>query len=153
MSSIQNFTQHHPTIEQQALGVYSPPHHAAIRELLTFETPPDNAELADRARQLAALAARERDSVLSEPNAGKADTVMIGGAVYLMAPLEAAMRARNLKPVYAFAKRVVVERDMPDGTVKKSVVFKHEGFLDAYQPPQREPLAVNRREGRGGLGR
>lgn len=56
---------------------------------------------------------------------------MVGGAPFFMAPLEAALRAVNIIPVYAFSKRESVEEKQPDGSVKKTQVFKHAGFVPA----------------------
>lgn len=61
---------------------------------------------------------------------------MIGGAPYLMAPLEIALRDVGIRPLYAFSVRASVEKTRPDGSVEKINVFKHGGFvgLDADEP-------------------
>ena len=57
--------------------------------------------------------------------------VMIGGAPWLSEPLERALKREGFRPVYAFSKRISVEETLPDGTVKKTQVFRHEGFVPA----------------------
>jgi hypothetical protein len=54
---------------------------------------------------------------------------MIGGAPYLMAPLEVALRAHGITPLYAFSVRESVEQTQPDGSVRKIAVFRHGGFV------------------------
>ena len=56
---------------------------------------------------------------------------MIGGAPYLMAPLETALRVIGIEPVYAFSTRASVEQTMPDGSVRKVNDFRHAGFVPA----------------------
>jgi hypothetical protein len=56
---------------------------------------------------------------------------MIGGAPYLMAPLERSLRSVGVYPVYAFSVRESVEQTAPDGTVRKTNVFRHAGFVPA----------------------
>ena len=36
----------------------------------------------------------------------------------------------KVKPLYAFSKREVVEEQLPDGSVRKTQVFKHLGFVE-----------------------
>jgi len=55
--------------------------------------------------------------------------VMIGGAPYLMATLEKALREVGLNPIYAFSQRVSIDKENPDGSVTKTMVFKHLGFV------------------------
>lgn len=54
---------------------------------------------------------------------------MIGGAPYLMAPLERALKAVGVQVCYALSDRVSIEQPQPDGSVTKTSVFKHVGFL------------------------
>lgn len=54
---------------------------------------------------------------------------MIGGAPYFMAPLETALEWRGIIPLYAFSKRECHEKRNPDGSVSKTMVFRHEGFV------------------------
>ena len=53
---------------------------------------------------------------------------MIGGAPYLIASLHDALVGRDIQPLYAFSKRVSVEKK-EGGEVIKTSVFKHVGFV------------------------
>jgi hypothetical protein len=119
-TNIINLTQHTATPEQAALGVVEPADKHAVQQLLTFDEPPTESEILYRAEKLAELAA-----------ASGCHTALIGGAPYFMAPLERALRAHGLRPVYAFSKRVSEEIHRPDGSVEKRQIFKHAGFVDA----------------------
>lgn len=92
-----NLTQHNPTPEQTEQGVIAllPEHKQVVGNLLTFHTLPTSEEIADRAQQIAKIAA--------ELGATKA---MIGGAPYLMGALEKALKERNIAPFYSFTERV-----------------------------------------------
>jgi len=114
-----NLTQHTATPEQTAAGVVPAPDAAVVSRLLTFEEPPSRDEIVARANALAALAA----------GVG-ARAAMIGGAPYLMAPLERALRARGITPLYAFSRRESVEEAQPDGSVRKVAVFRHVGWVE-----------------------
>lgn len=122
MKTILNLTQHTATSEQIAAGVFEPAsaEKKEICELLTFEHLPDWECLRDRAIALAQIA-EERG----------ADAAMIGGAPFFMAPLERALFPRGIKPLYAFTLRESVDEVLPDGTVRKTAVFRHRGFVEA----------------------
>ena len=142
MSTI-NLTQHNATPEQVAAGVFDLPQslRGDLSALLTFDAIPGVEEIKARAHDIAFMAARlasaadrdeEKDGELAENDRGAfALSAMIGGAPYLMAPLEAALRNHGLEPVYAFSVRESVEQMMPDGTVRKVNVFRHAGFVPA----------------------
>lgn len=112
---ILNLTQHHGTTDQ---GVVEPTNKTKVIELLTFNTLPTIGELNARASELAIIAVREG-----------ADEAMIGGAPYLMAPLEGALYRAGVTPVYAFSVRESKEEILPDGNIKKISVFKHAGWI------------------------
>lgn len=121
-NTIINLTQHAETAEQAAQGVFSPEdpaNVAVIRTLLTFDTLPTKAEIEARAQTLAQIASEEG-----------ADAAMIGGAPYLMGALENALKARGIKPLYAFSIRESVEKTLPDGSIQKVNIFKHQGFVE-----------------------
>lgn len=145
-----NLTQHNATPEQVAAGVttgeLSPEQIGEIRALLTFETCPQESEIWQRARQLAQIAQlaiwREKSALPyaqewgGEPLHSEAnffEYALIGGAPYLMAPLEAALRARGITPLYAFSVRESVDQVQPDGSVRKVAVFRHVGFVGLDQ--------------------
>ena len=130
---ILNLTQHPATPEQVAAGVVDleGKNLKRLKELLTF----DSIEVAvkqrfDRAKQIADLVSRiklgDEDSLHED---GTAIHVMIGGAPYLMAPLENVLMKDNRVPVYAFSVRESVEQIQSDGSVVKSNIFRHGGFV------------------------
>lgn len=134
--SIFNLTQHPATAEQVAQGVYEPDAKTKqrIQALLTFDTLPDTATIAERAQALADIV---RDTDMSgasddDLNIGCGEwaiTAMIGGAPYLMSALEEALRDIGVRSVYAFSVRESVEQTQPDGSVRKINVFRHVGFV------------------------
>lgn len=119
---ILNLTQHPATPEQRAAGVIdlSDRDRALLAHALTFDECPDQATLKTRAVSIAMMAA-------GHPS--KACSAMIGGAPYFMEPLERALWDVGIRPLYAFSVRESVERTRPDGTVEKTAVFRHTGFV------------------------
>lgn len=118
-----NLTQHPATADQVEAGVFDLPQQerAALSALLTFDSPPSADEIIGRANAVAAVACA----------GGIPTSAMIGGALWLMAPLASALRAAGVEPVYAFSQRDVQEQPQPDGTVRKVMIFKHTGFVPA----------------------
>lgn len=98
-----------------------------VQKLLTFETIPTSETINERAENLAQLCIGIVSTNLSSDGEIYA---LIGGAPYLMASLENALRERKIHPVYSFSERQSVETTMPDGTVKKTNLFKHVGFIE-----------------------
>jgi hypothetical protein len=117
--SILNLTQHQATADQLEAGVVEPASKEMVRKLLTVNEIPRAGDLKARAEALAAIAVAEG-----------ATTAMIGGAPYLMAPLEAALREAGVKPVYAFSRRESVDVHGAGGTVTKTAVFVHAGWIE-----------------------
>jgi hypothetical protein len=117
---ILNLTQYAGTEEQGVTDLTGGADRERLKSLLTFEAMPSRRDILFRARAIAELAATT-----------EADAAMIGGAPYLMAPLEEALKLWGIMPLYAFSLRESVEETMPDGTVKKTAVFKHQGFIKA----------------------
>ena len=122
-----NLTQHDATPAQTASGVVNLPAEpcGAVRALLTFEERPDQAALETRAARIAAIAAI---ALATLPRGG--DHAMIGGAPYLMAPLERALLDRGITPLYAFSRRESVEETLSDGSTRKVAVFRHAGWVE-----------------------
>ena len=118
--TILNLTQHQATSEQMTAGVVDHSDQQALKELLNFTALPSCDEIRERAEALAELA-----------RASSADAAMIGGAPYLMGPLEAALKQVGIRPLYAFSVRESVETVLQDGTVRKTNVFRHLGFVEA----------------------
>ena len=125
-----NLTQHPATPEQIEAGVVDMrgDELAALRDALTFSEIPDGDELETRAGYIASLA-------VNNGLGGDYDddpmpvAAMVGGAPYLMAPLERALSALYIRPVYAFSVRESVEQVEADGSVRKVNVFRHMGFV------------------------
>jgi len=117
-NQILNLTQHDATPDQIAAGVVDVPDKKALRELLTFTEVPSKEDILERAGEIAIMASRQ--------GASKA---MIGGAPYLMSALELALKYAKIQPLYSFTKRDVIEEPQADGTLKKTAVFKHAGWI------------------------
>ena len=117
---ILNLTQHHATPDQIEVGVVEPADKAAVQQLLTFEELAAREVVASRAATLADLAAGS-DYIAA----------MIGGAPFLMAPLERALRERGVTPLYSFTRREASEVPDGQGGVRKTQVFRHVGFIEA----------------------
>ena len=119
MKKILNLTQHAASAEQVSAGVVEPDDKAAVQVALTFSSLPTREEIVARAKTLAEIA-----------TAAGAPAAMVGGAPYLMGPLEEALRVEGVTPLYAFSRRESVEMTLPDGSVKKTMVFRHLGFIE-----------------------
>ena len=111
---ILNLTQHLASQEQIEEGVVEPKNKDFVKELLTFDELPTKEEIQKRATELTKIAMNEGYK-----------KVMIGGAPYLMGMLELTLKSQGIQSVYAFSKRVSIEKD----GVKTSV-FKHIGFVE-----------------------
>lgn len=140
--STMNLTQHAATADQLAAGVFDLPAaaRADLQTLLTFGDLPDEQEIRARAEQIADLAAMhasaehraDDDGAMPVGDLGGfAFSAMIGGALWLMAPLAAALRDQGIKPVFAFSVRETEEQKQADGSVRKIAVFRHAGFVPA----------------------
>ncbi|MCF7936050.1 MAG: hypothetical protein K9L28_06905 [Synergistales bacterium] len=119
---IVNLTRHTATAEQTAEGVVEPANKALVVALLTFHRPPTAENLRMRAAELAQCAREQR-----------ADTALIGGAPYLMAPLERALRRWGVRPLYSFSRRVATEALQEDGSLQTTYTFRHEAFVPAAE--------------------
>jgi hypothetical protein len=119
--NILNLTQNCATPEQVAQGVYEPEASlkAKVQQLLTFDELPNDDELISRTVGLVRIAVEQG-----------AKAVLIGGAPYLMPMLHDGFTVMGIKIMYSFSKRTSVEKLNPDGTVTKTMVFKHEGFVE-----------------------
>jgi len=128
---ILNLTQHVGTAEQE--GLIEPQNKDLIQKLLTFDNPPTGEEIIERAEKLADIAEKE----LNKETVDK--EVMIGGAPFLMGPLEIALLQKNILPYYSFSRRTSEEIKQADGTIKKIQIFKHEKFILAASVGMGEP--------------
>ena len=125
---ILNLTQHQATPEQCVAGVIdlSAQQRIIVGRWLTFDEVPSASTITTRAKLLAQAAA---DDSIIIGKVGQFDAAMIGGAPYLMPPLEAALRGAHILPLYAFSTRESVETVAPDGSVTKTNIFRHTGFV------------------------
>ncbi len=133
--STMNLTQHAATADQIAAGVFDLPANmrTELQALLTFSELPDEQEILARAEQIAGMAAFHADDgpLPDDDEGGFALHAMIGGALWLMAPLAAALREQGIEPVFAFSVRETEEQKQSDGSVRKVNVFRHAGFVQA----------------------
>lgn len=122
MATILNLTQHPNTEDQWDQGVdqLDVPIQHELKKLLNFDEIPTHEEILTRAIAICAIAKEHG-----------ATAAMIGGAPFLMSTLEAVLKDNDIKPLYAFSKRVVIEETREDGTVIKTAEFKHVGFVEA----------------------
>ena len=127
---ILNLTQHLATPEQVAAGVVDlvGEDREFLLKTITFGEMPTRDEIIDAASILAYFA--EGWFHANELPIGE-DVVMIGGAPWFMSSLETALKERGIRVLYAFSKRESIEEIQEDGSVKKSMVFRHLGFLEA----------------------
>lgn len=137
MNVILNLTQHVATHEQVAQGVVdlNKEDKALLVNLLTVEEAPSQAEIEERCNGIALLA----DAIMatiSPPDQATPTQCMIGGAPWMMSELERALRGQSINPVYSFSRRESVEMTLPDGTVEKTMVFRHAGWV--YPPDATE---------------
>lgn len=114
---ILNLTQHQATEEQRTAGVVDLPAEFLphLRDALTFHALPQPENVAYRARlvvKIAHEAAQAMGATLTQ--------AMIGGAGYLMGPLERDLAAADIEPLHAFARREVVETAGLDGAAVKT---------------------------------
>jgi hypothetical protein len=83
---------------------------------------PTPRELRTRATECALLAS----VLLKKYDCG---AILVGGAPFFMSVLESALRSFGIAFCYAFSKRVTQEESLEDGSVRKTHVFRHAGFI------------------------
>jgi hypothetical protein len=116
---IANLTQHRASPDQITEEVFDLPG-GQPATLLTFAGLPTGQEVRRRAETLAEVA-----------KATGARRAMVGGYLALMAPLCAELAARGITPLFAHSERETVEEVLPDGSVRKTQIFRHAGFVPA----------------------
>lgn len=128
---ILNLTQHPATKEQLNAGVIDLPENQRqqLSEMLTFDSMPSSGEVQQRAANIVYYAQEWMVQLGIVCIAGPA--VMIGGAPYLMCPLERFLTEAGFIPVYAYSERASTEQMQPDGSVRKVNTFRHAGFVPA----------------------
>jgi len=129
---ILNLTQHPASEDQIAAGVVDLRGNelSSLKHALTFDECPVVDEIRDRAEFLAELACFNGLSG-DEGDSPMPQKAMIGGALWLMAPLAAELAIRGIEPVFAFSVRASEEQQQADGSVRKVAVFRHVGFVPA----------------------
>ena len=141
MNLLVNLTQHTLTKEQfshneeNLVEVTFKPYNGVskgstdyVKHLLNFTSLPTRDEIIKRAAALADYASGLLDQ--AKNNNDKLFAI-IGGAPYLMGALETALKERGIQPLYAYSQRESVETINTDGTVVKTAVFKHIGYIEA----------------------
>jgi hypothetical protein len=132
MSQIINLTQFKASKEQIEDNVIDLKDNSELKNLLTFTSMPTKAEVRERAEKIATIAA--------ETGCTQA---LISGAPYLMSELEISLLERNINPLYSFSVRKSIEKTQEDGSVVKTNVFVHKGFVSPYNDeitPQKENI-------------
>ncbi len=127
-----NLTQHAATAEQLAAGVVdlTGGQLQELKKLLTFNDLPSRQDV----RQIASALGWLVDVVIGDTKPRPQHPVaMIGGAPFLMGPLEDALADRGVRAVYAFSRRESAEEVQPDGSIRKVAVFRHAGFVPGQQ--------------------
>lgn len=119
---ILNLTQHVATFEQRKQGVEEPSESTKkeIKKLLTFDILPSSQEMQLRAQYLIEIAQKN--------NYNK---ILVGGAPFFCKYIDFAAFEKGITVVYAFSKRESVDTKLEDGSVRKTMVFKHLGFIEA----------------------
>lgn len=127
---ILNLTQH-PAAPGQGVIDLVGKELESLKIALTFDTLPTAREVSERADFIAELAC------FNGLGSGDDDPIpaaaMIGGAPYLMAPLERSLRAVGIEPLYSFSIRESAEEAQSDGSIRKVNVFRHAGFIPAVE--------------------
>jgi len=118
--SIINLTQHNATSNQIEAGVFEPADKADVINTLTFEGIPSKEDIGRAASHLAYTA-----------KLSGAEAAMIGGAPYLMGALEKHLKDLGITALYSFTERRSVEVVNADGSVTKTAVFAHVGWVQA----------------------
>lgn len=89
-----------------------------IKNLLTFDELPNMDELEERAL------------LILKDLGCTPDYALIGGASFFMSTLEKFLKVHHITPLYSFSKRQSVEVASPNGSVIKTSVFKHVGYIN-----------------------
>ena len=129
MVGIINLTQHELTPEQKAfIDIECHTDRQKVKDLLTFTKLPTKEEIYYRALDLAAIV----ENIIDQDEHVDLFLVLIGGAPYLMKPLIEELKRLEVIPVFSYTDRVSVETMQPDGSVVKTQVFKHLGYVEAF---------------------
>jgi hypothetical protein len=128
MVGLINLTQHELTPEQREfIDIECHVDRQKVKDLLNFTKLPSKADILYRALDLAAIV----ENIVDQDEHVDLFLVLIGGAPYLMKPLIEELKELGVIPVFSYTDRVSVETMQPDGSVVKTNVFKHIGFVEA----------------------
>ena len=120
-----NITQHNATKGQVEDGVVEPSQEikAQIQKLLTFDRTviAEPEQIWNKAKALVSLIQR---------NYPGHKEVMIGGALYLMPALVRELKEHGYKVFFSYTDRVSEDVHNADGSVTKTLAFKHLGFVE-----------------------
>ena len=120
-----NITQHTATKAQVADGVVEPSQEikAQIQKLLTFDRSviAEPEQIWNKAKAIVSLIQR---------NYPGHKEVMIGGALYLMPALVRELKENGYKVFFSYTDRVSEDIHNADGSVTKTLAFKHLGFVE-----------------------
>ena len=129
MVGVINLTQHELTPEQKAfIDIECHTDRQKVKELLTFTKLPTQFQILRRAVGLADIVR----NIVDQDEHINLFLVLIGGAPYLMKPLIEELKEIGVTPVFSYTDRVSVETIQPDGSVVKTQVFKHLGYVEAF---------------------
>ncbi len=117
LGKIINLTQHVGTPEQ-GVEELDEDLRKEVVGLITFDEVPSQLEMHERARRIADIAVSTG-----------ANSAMIGGAPFFQRYMEEELCEAGIEPVYAFSRRESIDTVQPDGSVRKTVVFRHDGFV------------------------
>lgn len=120
-----NITQHTATKGQVEDGVVEPSQEikAQIQKLLTFDRSvmEEPEQIWNRAKALVSLIGR---------NYPGHKEVMVGGALYFMPALVRELKEHGYKVFFSYTDRVSEDVHNADGSVTKTLAFKHLGFVE-----------------------
>ena len=129
MVGIINLTQHELTPEQREfIDIECHTDRQKVKDLLTFTKLPSKEDIYYRALDLAAIV----ENIIDQDEHVDLFLILVGGAPYLMKPLIEELKRLEVIPVFSYTDRVSVETMQPDGSVVKTQVFKHLGFVEAF---------------------
>jgi len=111
--------------------MFEPADKGRIVDLLTFDDPPSmRGIISTIARGIASLASQD-----PQWQRGSERAAMLDGPPWLMAPLERALRAQGIEPLYSFTHAVRIASWLDDGSVVHHVRTEHVAWIYAENAP------------------
>ena len=133
-----NLTAHPLTPEQIAAGVVEP--EASVKAIIKecnntcLENRYGYYDVNDQMEMHSSL---KRSAVALATIAKDYKGAVIGGAPFFMPYLENALAVADVTPQYPFSQRVSQDKQLPDGTVEKTFLFKQTGTIDIPIPAKK----------------